>query len=216
MINPRGIETVVFDLGGVLIAWDPRYLYRKVFASEQAVEHFLQTVCTPEWNHELDLGRPFDEAIQELCARYPKYKDQIEAYRTRWGEMLGGPICGSVRLLESLRERGVPLYALTNWSAETFGIAKERYGFLGWFEEIVVSGEEKVAKPDRAIYERLVERTGISPRSSLFVDDSEANVRAAGKLGFTGVVFRGHETLARELAHLDLLPREDGREAAHG
>ncbi len=216
MISSRGIETAVFDLGGVLIDWDPRHLYRKMFDSEREMERFLQTVCTSEWNRELDLGRPFDEAIRELCARYPGYKDQIEAYHTRWDEMLGGPICGSVRLLESLRERGVPLYALTNWSAETFGIARKRYGFLGWFEEIMVSGEEKVAKPDHAIYERLVERTGISPRSSLFVDDSEANVQAACELGFTGVVFRGHEALAAELASLDLLPREDEGEAASG
>jgi 2-haloacid dehalogenase len=202
------LRSVVFDLGGVLIDWDPRYLYRGVFSDEEEMERFLSEVCSPRWNRQLDLGRPLEEAVAELCARYPRYAREIEAYHSRWGEMLGGPITGSVELLKRLHERGVPLYALTNWSSETFAIARERYGFLGWFEEIVVSGEEKVAKPDPEIYRRLIGRCHLKPRSTLFVDDVEENVEAARSLGFYGVVFRGPEALAGELARLGLLESE--------
>ncbi|MCL6437144.1 MAG: HAD family phosphatase [Rubrobacteraceae bacterium] len=199
------MRSVVFDLGGVLVDWDPRYLYRKLFSDEEEMERFLSEVCSPRWNRQLDLGRPFEEAVAELRARHPRYAREIEAYHSRWGEMLGGPIAGSVELLGRLRGRGVPLYALTNWSSETFAIARKRYGFLGWFEEIVVSGEEKVAKPDHEIYRRLVERCRLDPRSTLFVDDVEENVAAARSLGFYGVVFRDPEMLAEELARLGIL-----------
>lgn len=199
------MEAVVFDLGGVLIDWSPRYLYRKMFDSEDEVAWFLETVCTPEWNHELDSGRTFGEEIPRLVSRHPEWKREIEAYYTRWEEMLGGRFDGSVRLLKTLREQEVPLYALTNWSAETFGIARRRFRFLEWFEDIVVSGEEGIAKPDRRIYETLVGRTGIEPRASAYVDDSEDNVRAADELGFAGIVFRDAGDLGKQLASLGLL-----------
>jgi len=210
LISLPAVDAVVFDLGGVLIDWNPRYLYRKMLAGEDEVTWFLETVCTSAWNRELDEGLPFEEAIPRLISRHPEWSREIEAYYTRWGEMLGGCIGGSVRLLEALRERDVPLYALTNWSAETFGIARKRFHFLGWFEEIVVSGEEGVAKPEEEIYETLIKRAGIEPRASVFVDDREDNVRVAEKLGFTGILFREAGELEKELSRLRLL-QTDGR-----
>lgn len=210
------VSGVVFDLGGVLIDWNPRYLYRKMFDSEEEVTWFLTEVCTPEWNRALDEGLPFEEAIPRLISGYPECRQEIEAYYTRWEEMLGGCIEGSVRVLEALCEKGVPLYALTNWSAETFGIARRRFSFLDWFEDIVVSGEVGVVKPERGIYEALIQRSGIDPRASVFVDDLEANVRAAGEFGFTGVVFRGADSLQDELVRMGLLQPSVRRAEADG
>jgi 2-haloacid dehalogenase len=192
-------KAVVFDLGGVLIDWDPRYLYRKLLADEAAVEEFLATVCTPEWNAELDRGRPFAEGVAELVERYPVHAAAITAYHERWSEMLGGDIGGSVELLAELRATGVPLYALTNWSAETFGIARGRFEFLSWFDGVLVSGEERMIKPDPAIFRLLLDRFGLDPQATLYVDDSPANVAAAGDLGFDAVRFTGPEQLRRDL-----------------
>lgn len=201
-----GIETVVFDLGGVLVDWNPRYLYRKVFTDETEMEDFLATVTTMEWHLEQDRGRTMAEATAGLISRHPEYAREIEAYYRRWDEMFGGPIEGSVDVLRELRETGFPLYALTNWSAETFPLARERYAFLGWFDEIVVSGEESMIKPDKEIYRVLVERTGLDPATTVFVDDSPPNVAAARELGFTAVTFQTPHLLREELIDLRLLP----------
>jgi 2-haloacid dehalogenase len=190
---------VVFDLGGVLIDWDPRYLYRKLLADEAAVEEFLATVCTQEWNAEQDGGRPFAEGIAELVERHPEHAAAIAAYRERWPEMLGGDIPGAVALLADLRAAGVPLYALTNWSAETFGYARERFEFLDWFSGVVVSGEERMVKPDPRIFRLLLDRFGLAPDATLFVDDSPANVAAARELGLDAVRFRDPDRLRRDL-----------------
>lgn len=204
------VETVVFDIGNVLIDWDPRYLYRKVFADEEEMERFLETVTTYEWNLEQDRGRTMEEATAVLVSRHPEYAREIEAYYGRWEETLGGPIEGSVRVLRELRERGYPLYALTNWSAETFPLARAWYRFLDLFDEIVVSGEVGVIKPDHEIYGVLVERTGLNPATTVFIDDSSANVRAADALGFRGVLFEGAEGLRGDLTRLGLLHNGDG------
>jgi 2-haloacid dehalogenase len=200
-------KAVVFDLGGVLIDWDPRYLYRKLLADEAAVEEFLATVCTPEWNAEQDRGRPFAEGVAELVERYPAHAAAITAYHERWPEMLGGDISGTVELLAELRAAGVPLYALTNWSAETFAIARERFQFLDWFDGVLVSGEERMIKPDPAIFQLMVERFGLDPGSTFYVDDSAANVEAAGRLGFDAVRFTSPGQLRRDLAARRLLAR---------
>ncbi|HEV3463433.1 MAG TPA: HAD family phosphatase [Actinomycetota bacterium] len=200
-------KAVVFDLGGVLIDWDPRYLYRKLLADEAAVEEFLTTVCTPEWNAEQDRGRPFAEGVAELVERYPAHAAAITAYHERWPEMLGGDIGGTVELLAELRAAGVPLYALTNWSAETFAIARERFQFLDWFDGVLVSGEERMIKPDPAIFQLMVERFGLDPGSTFYVDDSAANVEAAGRLGFDAVRFTSPGQLRRDLAARPLLAR---------
>lgn len=206
----RSVETVVFDIGNVLVDWNPRYLYRKVFADEEEMEHFLGTVATPEWHLEQDRGRSNQEATALLVSRHPEYAREIEAFYGRWEEMFGGPIEGSVRMLGELRERGYPLYALTNWSAETFPLARAWYRFLDLFEEIVVSGELGMIKPDPEIYGVLVERTGLDPAASVFIDDSAPNVLAAEALGFRGVLFEGADGLRDDLASLGLLYNGDG------
>lgn len=194
-----------------MIDWNPRYLYRRIFSDEAGMEDFLATVTTAEWHAEQDRGRTMREATALLISRHPEYAREIEAYYGRWDEMFGGPIEGSVGVLRDLRERGIPLYALTNWSAETFPLARERYDFLEWFEDIVVSGEEGVIKPDKDIYAALVGRTGLEPAASVFIDDSRPNVAAAEDLGFTGIAFEDPDQLRRDLIQLGLLPQAPER-----
>jgi 2-haloacid dehalogenase len=203
---PEGVETVVFDLGGVLIDWDPRHLYRKIFVSEEEVDDFLSTVATLEWHNEQDRGRTLEEATALLISQHPEYGPEIEAYYGRWDEMFGDPIEGSLRVLQDLREQGHLLYAITNWPAETFPRARERWDFLGWFDDIVVSGEERATKPDREIYDVLVKRTGLDPATTVFIDDREPNIRAAGDLGFITVKFEDAAKLRKDLVRLGVLP----------
>lgn len=198
-------EAVVFDLGGVLIDWDPRYLYRSLFdGDEAAVERFLAEVATPAWNAEQDAGRTWREAIDALIARHPDRRDLIVAYDERWAEMLGGPIDGTVDVLADLRRIGIRLAALSNWSAEKFPIARERYPFLGWFETIVISGEIGLAKPDPRIFRHLLEVTGLEAESTVYVDDVPANVAVAGELGMAAIQFRGSGILREDLRRLGL------------
>jgi 2-haloacid dehalogenase len=200
-------KAVVFDLGGVLIDWDPRYLYRKLLADKAAVEEFLATVCTPEWNAELDRGRPFAEGVAELVERHPEHAAAIAAYHERWPEMLAGDLPDTVEVLAELRAAGVPLYALTNWSAETFAITRGRFEWLDWFDGLLVSGEERMTKPDPAFFRLLLDRFGLDPGATVFVDDSEANVAAARELGIDAVRFTGPDRLRRELSARRILAR---------
>lgn len=204
------VRAFVFDLGGVLIDWDPRYLYRKLFADEEEMDAFLSTVATPEWHAEQDRGRTTEEATALLLERHPHYRAEIEAFYGRWDEMFGEPMEESVRVLRDLRDGGSPLYALTNWPAETFPRAHERWDFLAWFDDIVVSGVEKLAKPDREIYDVLVGRTGLDPETTVFVDDRAANVRAAENLGFVALEFRDAAGLREDLELLGALPETRG------
>lgn len=196
----------MFDLGGVLIDWNPRYLYRKVFADEGEMEDFLATVTTSEWHIEQDRGRKIEDATALLLSQYPQHEREIEAYYGRWDEMFGGSISGSVEVLREVRGTGLPLYALTNWSAEVFPLARRQYDFLGWFDDIIVSGEEQMIKPDREIYDVLISRTGLNPATTVFVDDSHPNILAAEDLGFTTIKFKDPDKLRRELARLEVLP----------
>ena len=197
---------VVFDLGGVLLQWNPRFLYRKLFPNdEQAMEDFLATVCTREWNERQDAGRPFAAAIGELVAAHAGKAHLIEAFRTRFDEMIPGAIDGSVEILQELSRAGVPLYALTNFSAETFPAQRERFAFLSAFDGIVVSGEEGVIKPDPRIFRILLERYAIAPVQAVFIDDNAANAAAATALGMHGIHFRALGPLRDELAALGLL-----------
>lgn len=197
---------VVFDLGGVLIDWNPRYLYRKLFrGDEPAMEHFLATVCTHDWNLQQDAGRPFAQACAELYAKHPDQRAMIEAWLPRYPEMLAGPIHGTVDILAELRARGTPLYALTNWSAETFPVALERYEFLKWFRGIAMSGELKLIKPDPRIYEHLLETHGLSASDCVFIDDTPPNVEAAAALGFHAIRFTDPAALRAALRELGLL-----------
>jgi len=198
-------QKVIFDLGGVLIDWNPRYLYRKLFDDESAMEHFLATVCTPQWNEQQDAGRPITEAVAQLTAQWPRQAALITAYYDRWTEMVGGPMTETVDVLAALHQRKVPLWALTNWSAETFPFVLERYDFFGWFQGIVVSGHEKMKKPDRRIYQVLLDRYSITPNHAVFIDDNPANVAAAREVGLHGLQFTTAQALRRELEGLGLL-----------
>ncbi len=203
--NGPAVSAVVFDLGGVLIDWDPRYLYRSLFGGDEAaMDRFLSTVCTPDWNRGQDAGRPWSEAISALVAEHPEHADLIRAFWDRWPETLGDAIAPTVDVLADLRAAGIPLYALSNWSAETFPIARPRYPFLDWFDGIVISGEVGAAKPDRRIYEALLERHDLDPASLAFVDDVPANVEAAEGLGMRGLTFTGAAALRRDLEALGL------------
>lgn len=198
------IKTVVFDLGGVLIDWNPRHLYRKIFDSEQEMERFLSEVCTPEWNVQQDGGKLFSTATAELTAKFPEHAANIALYYDRWEEMLGGEIRETVDLLYELKSSGMPLYALTNWSHEAFPVAFERYPFMKQFEGIVVSGFEGLLKPDHAIYRLLIDRYGINPAESVYIDDNFANYQAAAELGFHSIHFLSPSQLAEELRSLGL------------
>jgi 2-haloacid dehalogenase len=200
-------SVAVFDLGGVLIDWNPRYLYRKLFAGDDdAMEHFLRTVCTSNWNSRQDAGRTLAEACAHLKSRYPDYAAMIDAWRDRYDEMLGGAIPGMVELLDELRSRGVPIYALSNWSAETFPAAQKRFDFLKWFAGILLSGHVRLLKPDPRIYQLLFDTHNIEPAQAVYVDDLQANVDAAAGLGMHGVRFTDAATLRKELASVGLLP----------
>jgi 2-haloacid dehalogenase len=194
--------TVIFDLGGVLIDWDPRHLYRKLISDETEMERFLTEVCSPAWNLEQARGRPWNEATDLLIRQHPTDAALIEAFRERWPEMLGDPIQGTVDILRELRDRSTPLYALTNWSDATFHHAESLYDFLGWFHGIVVSGREKIVKPDPAIYRVLCKRYALESGALVYIDDNPNNTAAASELGMHGIHFTDPPTLRRELAAL--------------
>ncbi len=199
------MKDIVFDLGGVLIDWNPRHLYRKIFASEEEMEWFLSTVCTTQWNTQQDAGRPFAKGLALLKEKYPKYSAQIDDYFNRWDEMLGGPIKGTVAILRELKEKGYRIYGLTNWSAETFPLALERYDFLHQMDGIVVSGEEHLVKPDPAIYARLLKRYQLRAPNCVLIDDNAANISAADTLGFEAIQFHNPDLLRKELLQRGLL-----------
>ena len=192
-------RALVFDLGNVVIEWNPRNLYRKLFADAAEMERFLTDVWTPAWNVELDAGRAFADSVAELAAKFPAHAAMIRAYHERWAETLGGAVPGTEALLDELAARGHPLYALSNWSAETFPHARARFAVLARFEHIVISGDVGCAKPDPQIYARFLERVGRRAEDCLFIDDVQANVAAALACGFEGVVFRDAAALRDEL-----------------
>lgn len=196
---------VVFDLGGVLIDWNPRHLYRKLFADEATMEWFLAEVCHNEWNREQDGGRLFAAAIEEAALRHPDQRAMIEAFHARWDEMLAGEIAGSVAILEELAAAGYELHALTNWSAETFPIARPRFAFLDRFGIILISGHERLVKPDERIFTLLLERIGHPAQRCIYIDDSAANLAAAAALGFDAIQFTAAPELRTALAERGLL-----------
>ncbi|MGO1074984.1 HAD family hydrolase [Inquilinus sp. CA228] len=201
---------VVFDIGGVLIDWNPAYLYRQLLPDDASVSAFLSEVCTPEWNGQFDAGARFADGIADLAGRHPDKADLIEAYWLRWHEMLGGEVPGTAGVLSRLKEAGVAVHAISNWSAETFPRARELYPFLDAFDTLVVSGRERLVKPDVAIFRRFLDLTGVRAEECLFVDDNAANVTAAASLGFHTEHFRSAEALERRLVAFGLLPLGEG------
>jgi 2-haloacid dehalogenase len=201
------MRAIIFDLGGVLIDWDPRYLYRPIFGADVAgMEDFLTRVCPPDWNRQMDAGVPFADAIAQRQREFPEHAELIALWKDGWPQMLRDAIPETVEVLAALRARDLRLVALTNWSAETFPIALERFAFLGWFEDIVVSGAERLAKPDPRIYQLALERNRLDPARTMFIDDVPANVEAARALGIDAVRFESASGLRSALTARGLLP----------
>jgi 2-haloacid dehalogenase len=197
----NNIDTIIFDLGGVLVDWDPKYVYREVFnGDEEKVDWFLNTICTSDWNVEQDAGRTFKEATDFLVNKHPEYEDWIRIYYDRWEDMLLGQIDETVALLEKIKKQGShQLYALTNWSAEAFPVALQRFDFLQHFEGIVVSGEEKTRKPFSKIYEIILDRYQLKAHSCVFIDDNLENVKGAETVGIKAIHFKNSQQLTAEL-----------------
>lgn len=202
----KKINTIIFDLGGVLIDWNPRYVYNDIFNEDsQKVDWFLENICTHDWNENQDAGYPLAKATDDLVRQFPDYEIEIKAFYGRWEEMLGGAIDETVAILDKLIEsKNYKVVALTNWSHETFPIAQRKYDFLQWFEGIVVSGEEKTRKPFEDIYRLTLNRFDINPENALFIDDNLRNIEAARALGINGIHFKDSESLAENLKNYNI------------
>src|SRR5579872_4498732 len=190
------INTIIFDLGAVLIDWNPRYMYRTLFTDEAEMEKFLAGITTSDWNEEQDAGRPLQEGTEILVRQFPEHEESIRAFYGRWHEMLGEAFHDTVEIFKRLRESSkYKIYALTNWSAETFPVALARFEFLNWFDGIVVSGEEKMRKPTPEFYHILLDRYQVKPEEALFIDDNYRNILAAEKIGIKCIHFTSAEQL---------------------
>ena len=196
------VDTIVFDVGNVLIEWNARHLFRKLLPDEAAIDRFFEDIDFPGWNLEQDRGRSFAEGVAHVEASHPHHGDLARAYDARWQEAVPGVIEGSIVLLEKLRAQGVPLYAITNYSREKWADSVVRFPFLGQFRDVVVSAHEGLLKPDPAIYRVLLERNGLKAAQCVFVDDSEKNVGGARAVGMTALHFTSPEALAVDLRAL--------------
>jgi 2-haloacid dehalogenase len=198
-------SSVIFDFGGVLIDWNPRYLYRKLIPDERAMEDFLARVCTHDWQEKQNEGRSWADAIAERIALFPEHRELIEAYWTRWPETMGGAIEETVALVRALKDRDVRLYGLTNWSSETFPFARQKFDFIAWFDGIVVSGEVGIRKPSPAIFTHLFDRFSLQASDAVFIDDHPPNVEAARALRLESHLFTSPVGLRRYLMAAGLL-----------
>lgn len=197
------IKTVIFDLGGVLVDWNPDYVFKTIFDNEEEMKWFYDNICTPDWNEEQDAGRDLHEATELLVKQFPDHEHNIRAYYGRWEEMLKGPIHDTVEVFRELKEsRKYHLLALTNWSHQTFPIALKRFDFLHWFDGRVVSGEEKTRKPFRDIYETLINRYNVEPSTAVYIDDNARNLAPASELGMSTIHFRSPAQLREDLKKL--------------
>jgi 2-haloacid dehalogenase len=192
------IKNIVFDFGGVLIDWNPRYFYKNVFRDQSEMEIFLREICNSQWNVKTDAGLSFSEATKELQNQHPEYSSEIEMYHRNWEKMISGEIIENTSLLEILKTK-YRLFGLTNWSAEAFPVAFKKYPFFEKFEGIIVSGQEKKVKPNKDIYELLLTRYGLLASESLFIDDNFANIETAKELGFFTIHLNGNQTLKEQL-----------------
>ncbi len=199
------ITSILFDLGGVLIDWNPRYVFKHYFENVEKMEWFLEKICDSDWNEEQDAGRSLAEATNLKVAEFPEWETEIRAFYGRWEEMLGEAIEGTVDILRTVRDNpNLRLYALTNWSAETFPIAQKRFEFLQWFEGIVMSGEEKTRKPFADIYQIVIDRYGVNPQETVFIDDNLRNCQAAEAIGFNVIHFISPEDTREKLQEFKL------------
>jgi 2-haloacid dehalogenase len=201
------VKAVIFDIGGVLLDWDPRHLYRKLFADEAEMELFLTEICSPAWHAPHDRGVSTTASCAELASRHPQFSDLIWAWSTRSEEMVGGVDAGSVEVLRDVRETGLACYALTNMEAETYPLRLEQFAFLDSFDGTVVSGREGIAKPEPEIFTRLLDRFGLTARTTLMIDDTKENLETASSLGIQTILFRSSGQLRAELESAAILPR---------
>jgi 2-haloacid dehalogenase len=199
------IKAIIFDFGGVLLDWDPRYLYKHYFSGDEAMESFLAEINFFDWNARQDKGRTFATGIAELSALFPHYNNLIQTYYDRWEDSISGPISGTVEILQKLKQQGYPLYGLSNWSSETFPRATQKYPFFQLFDNIILSGDVKLLKPDPAIFNLLLNKIGFSAPECLLIDDSQPNIDTAKELGFVTIHFISSEQLRTELQSLNLL-----------
>ncbi|WP_396601176.1 HAD family hydrolase [Algibacter sp. R77976] len=197
----KKIDTIIFDLGGVLIDWNPEYVFLDVFDGDQnKTQWFLDNICTSDWNENQDAGYPIAQATEDRVLLFPEYEKEIRQFYGRWTEMLGGEITGTVEILKKFVDlKKFKVVALTNWSTETFPIALKKFNFLHWFEGIIVSGEEKTRKPFNDIYNLTLEKFNIKAEHSIFIDDNLRNIEAASKLGIHGIHFKSPELLIQQL-----------------
>ena len=202
----KKIDTIIFDLGGVLLDWNPLYVYDEhYFESQEKRDFFFAHVCTGDWNEEQDAGKPISDATQELVARFPDWEQPIRDFYGRWTEMLRGPIDETVEILRRLKESGkYKLYALTNWQAELFQIALVRHSFLYWFDGRAVSGVEKTRKPFPEFYHLLLNRYKINAANAIFIDDNLRNVVAGEAVGIKSIHFQSPSQLKKELEQLNI------------
>lgn len=198
------IENIIFDFGGVLVDWNPRYLYKEHFGNENEMEHFLTHICTDEWNAQQDKGRSLSEGTIILQKQFPEFHSAIQLYYDKWETMLKGDIPGTVSLLYKLKKK-YKLYGLTNWSAETISIAYKRFSFFKEFDAIVVSGEEKMIKPDKNIFLLLLDRYHLKAESCIFIDDNIHNIKAAEEVGLYGIHFESPTQLEKKLSSINLI-----------
>ena len=200
----QNINAIIFDLGNVLIGWDPRQLYKRLLPDLETVDRFLEQIRFPEWNAKQDAGRPFREGVAELSKEFPQYAELIQAYDTYWEESLTGTHDGTIELVKELRQAGWKLFMLSNFSVEKFEIIKQHYGFLDFFDDIVISGEYNVVKPDPAIFEIAIERFGRPANKYLFIDDSAPNITTAQRLGFNTIHYQSPTQLREQLKKLSI------------
>ncbi len=200
--DDMSIKNVVFDYGGVLVDWNPRYLYDRYFNDQVKSQWFLDNICLYSWNLQMDGGKPFAEGVAELQAQYPEWSEAIAIYHSRWEEMMAGEIDGTAEVLRRLKRAGYGIYGLTNWSAETFPIIRDKYSVFKEFDGMVVSGEEHLLKPDPAIYRCLLERYSLAAAESIFVDDNADNVSGAKSVGMQAVRFSTAQQLERDLREI--------------
>ena len=193
------MKDIVFDLGGGFVDWNPRYLYKKVFSTEKEMEWFLTNVCTPQWNTQQDAGRPFEDGIALLEEKFPEYAFAIRFYWTRWDEMMGGAVPGTADVLRELKQKGYRIYALSNWSHETFPLAQKRFDVLKEFDGIMLSGDEKLVKPDPVFFSRLLQKYDLHAPNCIFIDDNAANISKAADLGFETILFTDADALKQTL-----------------
>lgn len=188
-------KNIIFDYGGVLLDWNPHYLYDPYFGDKEKAEWFLTNICTYEWNAQHDNGKPVAEGTAELIAQYPEWEKEIRMYYGDFMKMMGGQIPGMEELVKKLKANGQRVFGLSNWSVETFAMVRPVYPVLDLMEDMVISGKERVMKPDHRIFEIALERFGIKAEESVFIDDNPTNVKAADEEGIHGILFESKEKL---------------------